>query len=194
MRSRREALRASGEPRPSDGFAGLVGIPRTWQNRKTVTPTVLRSRELRRIGEIVEEHREELAVGQNYEEGVRKNLLEIYALTVCFASVMFLIVTVAMCLYEAVRITAPSATVAGWTYERSLSDEAFLSNWPQGRPVPEASTLARLRTDALRSALDSERHSGVNSLLQSLMYAIVAGVVFWLHWRLARRERLHSTA
>jgi len=125
---------------------------------------------------------------------MKKNLLEIYALTVCFASVMFLIVTVAMCLYEAVRITAPSATVSGWTYERSLSDDAFLATRPQGRAAPEASTLPRLRSEALKNALDSERHDGLQSFLQSLMYAIVAGVVFWLHWRLARRERLHSTA
>ena len=126
-------------------------------------------------------------------EVVRKNLLEVYALTVCFASVMFLIVTVAICLYEAVRITAPSATVSSWTYERSLSDEAFLSTWPQGRPLPEAATLPRLRSDALRSALDSERHDGLKSFLQSFMYTIVAGLVFWLHWRLGRRERPHST-
>jgi hypothetical protein len=125
---------------------------------------------------------------------VRKNLLEIYALTVCFASVMFLIITVAICLYQAVRIAAPSVTVSGWTHERSSSDEAFLSTWPQGRPLPEATTLPRLRSEALRSALDSERHDGSQSFLQSFMYAIVAGVVFWLHWRLARRERLHSTA
>ena len=124
---------------------------------------------------------------------MRKNL-ELYALTVCFASVMFLIVTVAMCLYEAVRIVVPSATVSGWTYERSLSDEAFLSTWPEGRPVPEASTLPKLRSDALRTALDSERQNGLKSFLQSVMYALVAAVVFLVHWRLARRERLQSTA
>lgn len=123
---------------------------------------------------------------------MRRSLLEIYALTVCFASVMFLIVTVAMCLNEGVRMAAPSATVSGWTYERSLSDEAFLSTWPKERPHPDASTLPRLRSEAFRSALDSERHDGLKSFLQSLMYTIVASVVFCLHWTLARRERRRS--
>ena len=124
---------------------------------------------------------------------MKRNLLEIYALTVCFASVMFLIVAVAMCLYEALRIAAPAATISGWSYEQTLSDDAFLSRWPSGRPRPEASELPRLRSEALRNALESERHDGLTSFLQSLMYAVVAGVVFWLHWTLARRERQRAT-
>jgi hypothetical protein len=37
--------------------------------------------------------------------------------------------------------------------------------------------------------LRSERHDGLRSFLQSLMFTIAAGLVFWLHWTLARRER-----
>ena len=119
--------------------------------------------------------------------------VELYALAVCFASMIFLIVTVSICLYEALRIVAPSVTVSGYTYERSLSDDAFLQSLPRDTPPPEPSTIAKLRSEALQSALRSERHDGLKSFLQSLMYAIAASVVFWLHWRLARRERLHST-
>ena len=83
---------------------------------------------------------------------MKRNLLEVYALAACFASVIFLVVTVSMCLYEFLRIVAPSVTVSGYTYERSLSDEGFLQTWPQSRPSPEPSTIPRLRKEALEVA------------------------------------------
>jgi hypothetical protein len=125
---------------------------------------------------------------------VKKNLLEVYALAACFASMIFLIVSVSMCLYAFLQFAAPSVTVSGYAYERSMSDEQFLQNWPKGRPVPEPSALSRLRREELERALRSERHDGLRSFLQSLMFAIAAGVVFWLHWALARRERAKTAA
>jgi hypothetical protein len=125
---------------------------------------------------------------------VKKNLLEVYALAACFASMIALIVSAPMCLYELLQFVSPSVTVSGYAYERSMSDEQFLQNLPQGRPAPEPSTIARLRREALESGLRSERHDGLRSCLQSLMYTIAAGLVFWLHWRLAQRERARAAA
>jgi hypothetical protein len=125
---------------------------------------------------------------------VKKNLLEVYALAACFASMICLVVAAPMCLYEFVQFVAPSVTVSGYAYEQSKSDEQFLQTWPQGRPAPEPSTIARLRREALESGLRSERHDGLRSFLQSLMYTITAGLVFSLHWRLAERERAKAAA
>jgi hypothetical protein len=92
-------------------------------------------------------------------------------------------------LNEFLQFIAPSVTVSGYAYERSMSDEQFVQSLPQGRPAPEPSTISRLRSEALESALHSERHDGLRSFLQSLMYAIAAGLVFRQHWILAQPER-----
>jgi hypothetical protein len=123
-----------------------------------------------------------------------RRLLEVYALAACFVSMIFLLVSVAMCLYQFLQIVAPWVTVSGYARERSISDERFLETWPKDRPAPEPSTIARLRREGLESALRAERHDGLNSFLQSLMYAIAAGLVFGLHWRLAQRERATPAA
>ena len=125
---------------------------------------------------------------------MKKDLLEVYALAACFASMIFLVVSVAMCLYDFIQVVVPSVTVSGYAYERSMSDEQFLQSLPQGRPAPDPSTISRLRGEALEGALRSERHDGLKSFLQSLMFTIAAGLVFWLHWRLAQRERAKTAA
>ena len=120
---------------------------------------------------------------------MKRNLIEVYALPACFASMISLVVSAPMCLYEFLQFASPSVTVSGYAYERSMSDEQFLQNWPQGRPVPEPSAMSRLRREELERALRSERHDGLRSLLQSLMFSIAAGLAFSLHWTLAQRER-----
>lgn len=123
---------------------------------------------------------------------VKKNMLEVYALAACLVSMIFLLVYVAAGLYEFVEIAAPSVTVAGYIHERSRSDEQFLQSLPKDRPAPEPSSLSRLRREAFESALRAERHDGLRSFLGSLMYALAAGVVFGMHWKLVRRERVQT--
>jgi hypothetical protein len=119
---------------------------------------------------------------------MKKNMIEAYALTACFAAVIFLVVSGAICLYQFLRVIEPSVTVDSYTRERGISDEVYLQTWPEKVPKPEPSAVPRLRLEAFERALRAERHSGLDALLQSLMFAIAAALVFWLHWRLAQRE------
>ena len=125
---------------------------------------------------------------------MKKNLGEVYALAACFASLIVLIVSGAMTAYELMRIAIPSATVRSYSYEQTRSDERFLQSWPQNQPVPAPADVPRLRRELWEETLRTERHDGVRSFLQLAMYALAAGVVFSLHWRLWRRERLKSIA
>jgi hypothetical protein len=120
---------------------------------------------------------------------VKRNFRELYALAACFASMIVVVVSVSMALFDALRIAAPSVTVSGYTYQQSMSDDAFLQGWPRDRPRPDPPTISGLRREAFENAIRSERHEGLSSFLQSLMYTIAAGLAFGLHWSLAKREQ-----
>jgi hypothetical protein len=123
---------------------------------------------------------------------MRKSALEIYAFAVCLVSVVFLLVSAAIGSNELVRVFFPSVTVGGYVHEQSMSDAQYLRLLPQNQPAPQTSEIPRLRREALESALRSERQNGLSAFLQSLMYVVAAGVVFRLHWRIGRRERLNA--
>jgi hypothetical protein len=120
---------------------------------------------------------------------VKKNMLEVYAFAACFVSMIVVIMSTSLCLYGVIRITAPSVTVAGHTREWTMSNDQFLKTWAQGRPKPDASTTLRMRTEAWESALRTERHDGRTFFLQTLMFAVTAGLVFLFHWRIGTRQR-----
>jgi len=122
---------------------------------------------------------------------MKKTLVEIYALLVCFGSIFIVIVAAATALYSAVRATHQALTVDGYSYRRSLSDEEFMEAWPRQSPAPRPADVPGLRSVAYARALDVESRVGLNACISSAMYVICAGLVFGLHWRLARRE--HAT-
>ena len=119
---------------------------------------------------------------------MKKTLVEIYALLVCFASIFIVIVNAATGLYSAVRATQPTITVDGYAYRRSLSDEDFMQAWPQQSAKPHPADVPALRKAAYAQALDIESRGGLNVFISSFMYVVAAGLVFGLHWRLAQRE------
>jgi hypothetical protein len=119
----------------------------------------------------------------------KKSLQEIYALSVCFAAVLVVLFNGAMSLNYMVRIANPSLTVSSYEYERSLSDDAYLRNWPSGRPLPDPASVPKLRAEAFDAALRSERQNGRRDLIESLTYVIAGLAAFVIHWVLARRVR-----
>jgi hypothetical protein len=119
----------------------------------------------------------------------KKSLLEIYALAVCFAAALVILFNGAMSLNYIVRIVNPNLTVSSYEYDRSLTDEAYLSNWPTGRPLPDPASVPKLRAEAFDAALRSEQQNGRRDLIESLTYVIAGLIAFGIHWVLARRIR-----
>ena len=119
----------------------------------------------------------------------KTSLLEIYALAVCFASTLVILFNGAMSLNYMIRIANPNLTVSSYEYDRSLTDEAYLRNWPTGRPLPDPATVPRLRAEAFDAALRSERQNGRRDLIESLTYVIAGLIAFGIHWVLAKRIR-----
>ena len=123
---------------------------------------------------------------------MKKNLIEIYALLVCFASVFFLLVNTATALQGGLRAVQPAMTVDGYTIQRSTSNEAYMEGWPKERPAPAASDISALRKALYDQALASEQRSGLYLFTSSFAFVIAAGLVFGLHWQLAQREHVEA--
>lgn len=124
----------------------------------------------------------------------KKSLLEMYALAVCFAAVLVILFNGAMSLNYIVRIVNPNLTVSSYEYDRSLTDEAYLRNWPTGRPLPDPASVPKLRAEAFDAALRSEQQNGRRDLIESLTYVIAGLTAFGIHWVLAKRVRSSETA
>ncbi len=134
---------------------------------------------------------------------MKKSILEIYALAVCFVALVCFVIVLGIGVYDLIQITSPEFTINVYEYERHQSNEAFrgspgraLRGIAPGIPIepterPEEE-VTQQREESYQAALRSERRRGMQSLIQIVIILVIDVLVFLPHWLLARRRRAAS--
>jgi hypothetical protein len=120
---------------------------------------------------------------------MKRSLVEVYALAVCFVTLVCFVIALGIGIYDIIQIVNPEFTLSSYTYDRHLSNEAFLKNWPEDKPRPQGEELTRLRKESYQAALRSEKRSAIQSLTMVFIVILVDLVVYIIHWYVARRAR-----
>lgn len=114
-----------------------------------------------------------------------RSLIQVYALTVCFCTLMCGVVALGVAAYDVVRIAAP-----GFTYSTSYGawdrNEQFVLVYPDKKDLPPAE-IATLREKYRRDALWAERKSGQQGFVWAFIILTIDAAAYAIHWRLARR-------
>jgi len=119
-----------------------------------------------------------------------KTKLEIYALSVCFAAVVGLAISLAVAGYSVFEIVAPEVTMRSYDYDNCQTNETYWKSIrlkDEARPSEEE--LTKKRQEAFAVAVKSEQREGVQSLMRCLMFILAFGIVLFVHWKIAVRAR-----
>jgi len=124
-----------------------------------------------------------------------KSKLEVYALTVCFASVICLVISISISGYSVVRILHPGLTMtSSYLYHNLQTNDNYWKNLyvksdtcNLKRPTEEELTKKRLA--ALQNEFNDEKRQGLQNLIQSLMFVIAGALTLIIHWQIAKRAR-----
>lgn len=126
-----------------------------------------------------------------------KSKLEIYALTVCFAAVVCLVVSAGIAGYAAFRIATPELTLSSYNYDKFQTNEAFwksrgdsCSDEKTTEVRPGEEVLTKQRLEAFSLELKGERREGWQSIIGSLIFILVSGVALLIHWKIAQQARM----
>ena len=127
---------------------------------------------------------------------MKKSLLEIYALAVCFITIVCFVISLGVALYSIVEIANPEFAMNSYQYSRYQSNNAYwlsisslndYRNKEMQRPSEEE--LTKQRTEAYRLAVILEIRDGYQGLTKTTIIFLIAIVVFFIHWRIARSAR-----
>lgn len=131
---------------------------------------------------------------------MKKSILEIYALAVCFATIVCFVVALGIALYDVIQITNPEFTLSSYEYNRHQSNDAFWNNCKQydskekDKKRPPENELTKRRMESYRQAVQSERRDAFQGITMAIIILLIDIVFFVVHWRIARRARESSTA
>ena len=141
--------------------------------------------------------------------------LKIYALAVCFASLMCGAITIGVFLFNIVKVVAPEATIDPNTISYYSSNEAF-RNSPfssaRARPLPYAiasggviapralimndqtntpelseEQIENLRVKQLNAMLSNHKFRARQGIIQQAIIILISLVLFIAHWKLAKK-------
>ena len=120
---------------------------------------------------------------------MKKSILEIYALSVCFVTLLCFVIALGIGIHDLIQIGNPEFTMNPYEYERHQSNQAFapaVSTEPSESSVEE---LTEQREKSYQGALRSERRRGLQSLTIVGIVMVIDFLVFGVHWLLAKRTR-----
>jgi hypothetical protein len=126
---------------------------------------------------------------------LKKTILEVYALAVCFATIICFVIALGIAVYNVIQIINPEFTLSSYEYDRHQSNDAFWKNDGCGydkekkleRPPEEE--LAQRRLESYRQVIKSEKRDASQSLTVASIIIAIDVIVFLVHWRVARRAR-----
>ena len=128
------------------------------------------------------------------EKLMKKSLLELYALAVCFACTLWAISTLGEAGYAVVRVSSPDTTLGSWYSVKAKSEWTWLEEWPKNKPFPTSEKIQQLKEEAARVGLEEEKRNGVQSLVRAGILFGFQLLLFAVHWWLASRARReHAT-
>lgn len=124
-----------------------------------------------------------------------KSKLEIYALSVCFVAVFCIVISAGIAGYAVFTVATPELTLNENTYSNHQTNDAYWRSQPsyssdgkqEARPSEEK--LTQQRQESLAIAINGERRSGFQTLLQCFVFLLIAGLTLLIHWRVARGAR-----
>ena len=132
---------------------------------------------------------------------MKKSILEIYALSVCFVTLVCFVIVLGIGIYDLIQISNPEFTLNPHEYERHRSNEAFGPSFPRiemrgiapGVPIGPTELSeeeqTRKREESYQAAIRLERRSGIQSLTIVGIVMVINLFVFGVHWLLSKRTR-----
>jgi len=129
---------------------------------------------------------------------MKKSILEIYALAVCFLGIISIVVSLGIGIYNIVEIIYPEFAVDQWQYEQHSSNDKFWQNHPKRYPPelngkalqkPSEEELTKMRTESYDLVIKNQQRNSIQSLVQSLIFLIISSIFFVLHWKLFRKSQ-----
>jgi len=129
---------------------------------------------------------------------MKKTILEIYALAVCFFAVACFVITLGFGLWNIVEFSIPEFTINNHEYACHTTDAQYqkcfanqYKNKQEDRlePFPTGSALTATRTSDYHRIIQSEQRQALQSMAQKAIILLINLLVFFAHWLLAKHAR-----
>ena len=125
---------------------------------------------------------------------VKRTLLGLYALAVCFINVLIGSIAFGIIIYAMTSIVSPELTLPSWEHSKYQSDDEFIATRPDTESFSNKlknmseQEITEAREAAYRIALKGEQREGLQDIVRYSIVLLIQIILFMVHWKLAKRQ------
>ena len=128
---------------------------------------------------------------------MKKSLIEIYALAVCFMAVICFAIVFGILIYDIIEITNPEFSMSSRTINKHSSNDKFIDSVYREAMKKKLQSktdeeITKLRNESFALDIQDIKRKAMQSLVKLSIIIIIDIVLFYLHWILARRARISA--
>ena len=120
---------------------------------------------------------------------MKKSLLEIYSLAVCFVTMICFAVSLGIGIYDVLEMSNPELTLTSYLYQQHQTNEEFTKYWPKDREKPADQEITKMREKSYEMSLAAEKRDAMQSFIHVLIIMLIDMGIFFVHWKFAKRAR-----
>ncbi len=132
---------------------------------------------------------------------MKKSILEIYALAVCFTCIIAIVISLVISIYSIIEISYPEFGVNNWEYQKHQTNNNF---WKENRNIkfdqnnnntpqrPSDKELTKLRIESYSVVLKNVKRESTQALVRTSIFLIISSIFFYLHWKIFKKSQLQN--
>lgn len=126
---------------------------------------------------------------------MKKTILEVYALAVCFAAIVCSVIVLGIAIFDVIQIMKPEFTMNSHEYNRHQSNNAFwersgaCDNKDKEKQRPNEEELTKRRLASFQQTIKTEQRAALQSITIATIILIIDIILFLIHWKIAQRAR-----
>lgn len=122
-----------------------------------------------------------------------KNLVQFYAMAICFLSAIILIVTIPLMVMDVANLCCAKSRSEVWEFNSNASYLIRKKKFAGDEIVKEVNSWTPAQVTEKREAerdvyIAEYKHNQTNSLFSSFIWFVIAGLFFCVHWWLYKKE------
>ena len=123
---------------------------------------------------------------------MKKNILEIYALTACFVLMLVFVFDFSKAIYGGFKSFFPIITMDSEDYVKHQSNKSFavsLQNEEYSKTIPQDDKLTEIRKESWEKTIAIEKRDGFHNILNRSISILIISILFLVHWKIGKKAR-----
>jgi len=120
---------------------------------------------------------------------MKKTIVEIYALAVCFVAVMSIAINLGLVIESSIGMLFPNITMNAYVYKIHSNNDKYWKEKKDKKIRPSEKELTKNRLESFKLELEVERRTSLKDFISEWINIVISFLLGFIHWQFILRKK-----